>query len=459
MPETLLDRVDATLAQHQMLAEGETVLVAVSGGADSVALVHALLELGHRVEIAHFDHVTREGASAADAAFVRALAERLGIPFHHERQDVDAVRLGSGQSFEECARQLRYAFLLSTARERGCAAVATGHHEDDVAETVLMRLLRGTSPAGLGGIPPVRIEEDIRIVRPLLDCTREAIRGWLSGRDIDWREDKSNQDTHHTRNRVRHDLIPTLIDDYNPQLTGALARLADAQRSDNALLDSYAEAAFKRCFRLDVGMDRQEFSVLHDALQRRCILLLAWRHGAKLPHDSIVGAVRFIADGATGKYFDLGGGLSLYQGRTHTRALTRLDERECGDPVSLEIPGDTDALGWHFEARFLESPPQVALADYCGPGRQVFDADCVGTALCVRRRRPGDTFRPFGMAGTRKLKDYFIDEGIPAPDRDGQPLIIAGEDIVWVVGKATSAETAVTTSTRRILEIRVNACV
>ena len=458
MPATLLDEVCATLARHEMLGEGETVLVAVSGGADSVALVHALVDLGYSVEIAHFDHVTRDGGSGEDAVFVQGLAEGLAVPFHLGRGEVDAVRRVSGQSFEECARDLRYAFLLEKAAERRCSALATGHHRDDVAETVLMRVLRGTSPAGLGGIPPVRQADDIRIVRPLIDCTRDAIQGWLRARELSWCEDSSNQATEHLRNRVRHGLIPTLKRDYNPQLTGALARLAEAQRSDNDFLDREAEAVFGRCYHDAAGIDRQQFALLHDALQRRCILLLTWGLGIEVPHDRIVGGVDFVGAGATGKYFDLGEGFSLYQGRKHTRALSRLAQQAPEDAVSLAVPGDTDALGWHFEARYLESVPAKALAEYCGSGRQVFDADRLGSALCVRHRRPGDTFHPFGMTGTRKLKDYFIDLGIPAPDRGGQPLLIAGEEIVWVVGKATSAETAVTRSTRRILEIRVDAC-
>jgi tRNA(Ile)-lysidine synthase len=457
--DALLSGVAATIDRYEMMGPEAGVLVAVSGGADSVALVYALVELGYRVEVAHFDHMTRGGVSAEDATFVAALAREFGVPFHGDQQDVEAIRAGRGESFEACARDLRYEFLLETARAQECKLLATGHHQDDVAETVLMRLLRGAGPGGLAGIPPVRDEDDVRIVRPLLDCTRAEIQAWLTARGVSWREDSSNTDEAHLRNRVRHDLLPTLSEQYNPQLTGALARFADAQRVDSALLDGQADAAFEACFAEEHGVSREAFAALHEALQRRCMLRVGWAQEVELEHERVVGAVDFVMHGATGKYFDLGGGLSLYQGRTHTRVLAGEEIEAAGEEeISLAVPGKTVAMGREFSVGYLSELPKTSWSAYCGAGCQVFDADRVGETLCVRPRRPGDRFRPFGMTGTRKLKDYLIDLGVPTPDRDGMPLVTSGDEILWVVGKGTSAAAAVTQDTARILEIRVTLC-
>ncbi len=457
MTDSFTALVQETLARHAMLAEGRGALVAVSGGADSVALAHALHGLGHRIEIAHFDHQTRAGESARDAAFVRGLAAALDAPFHLESADVAAIQGGRAGSFEEVARALRYEFFLRTARARDCAAVATGHHKDDVAETVLMRVLRGSSPAGLAGIPPVRVEGGVRIVRPFISCSRASIRAWLEARGIAWREDPSNEDAAHLRNRVRHELLPRLVRDYNPQAADALCRLAEAQRGDNDLLDSLAAEALARCMQADAGLDCGAFRALHPALQRRCIRLIAFEHGVDCPFARVTAAAAFVQGAATGKRFDLGGGVLLYHGRTHVTLVVPQAAREAA-PAPLQVPGRTEAMGLAFHARYLEARPAGSLAAYCTPRRQVFDADCFGGALAVRGRQPGDHFTPLGMTGARKLKEYLIDLGMPEPERGRQALLVAGGRIAWVVGKASSAETAITEATERILEIEVRSC-
>ncbi len=453
--DAFLESVHTRIAAHKMVQPGDRVLAAVSGGADSMAMLYVLRALDIPLEIAHFDHQTRGRESRADAAFVRARATELGLPFHLESRPVAREARQAGVSFEQHARAVRYDFLLRIAAERGCAAVATAHHADDAAETVLMRVLRGSGPSGLAGVPPVRMERGVRIIRPLIDCARAEIEAWLRAHGIAWREDASNRDPRYLRNRIRHQLLPELVQSYNPRLREALLRLAEAQRLENEVLDRLAAEALRACMPTPEAVTRDVFRGLHEAIRRRCVLRIAWDRNVEIPFERVVDAAAFIAGAPTGRYFDLGGGVSLYSGRHAVEIIDAGSAPAKSGGVSLPVPGEAVAQGRRFRASLLKAPPAANLAAWCGPTRQVFDADAAGNLLEIRTRRTGDRFRPLGMEGTRKLKDYFIDVGIPAPRRDAVPLLIAGGRIVWVVGYAPGADAAVTPATKRFLKIEV----
>lgn len=450
----VLERVRDTLDRYHMLDEGDRCLLAVSGGPDSMCLMQVFYELGIPFEIAHLDHGTRAGESAQDAAFVGDMATQYGVPFHHERRDIPRETAQSAGSFEEVAREARYAFLLGTASERRCAVLATGHHADDQAETVLMRLFRGASPGGLGGIPPVRQCDEVRIIRPLLECYREDIVAFLEARGIPYREDRTNADTHHRRNRVRHELLPLLTRGYNPRVREALVRFAEAQRDEDQFLDGLAEDMMEACRTSEKALERGIFAMMHPALQRRVIALLGWEFGIECPFERIEAIRRHITEGPTGKACDLGKGVLLRNGRETTEIV---EEPAAIDTtvVALRVPGETEAFGRRYSVRELGERPSENLASYCTPARQVFDADALGTDLAIRFRRPGDRFTPLGLGGTKKLKDYFIGLGLTERQRARQPLLTAHGDIVWVVGFAMSQSAAVTPATRRCVEVLV----
>lgn len=453
MTDSLIERVQETMQAHRMAEPGDRILVAVSGGADSVCLLHSLRDLGYEVEVAHLDHQTREGASAADASFVAELCEQLGVRLHAESRAVEAEAEASPLSFEEYARRVRYQFLTEVAEENGCPIIATGHHADDQAETVLMRVLRGTSPGGLAGIPAVRASGKTRIIRPLIDCTRAEIVAFLDGRGIAHRIDHSNTDTRYLRNRIRHELIPSLTSEYNPRLSDALTRLAEVQRAENELLDDAAADFLNRCF--EAGrINRGAFARGMVACQRRAIVAIAWRYGVECPFDRVETARAFVMDGPVGRAFDLGGGVSLRNAHDRTdivKGSRETDPRE----IALVCPGETKAFGSVYRVRILERMPEEPLAQYCTPARQVFDAAALGDALTVRFRRPGDRFSPMGMGGTKKVKDYFVDAGVPAMDRDRIPLLLSAGRIAWVVGYAIGADFAVTKHSERLTEVEV----
>jgi len=448
-------RVRGFMRAHSMARDGSRLLAAVSGGADSVCLLHVLIELGYQVEVAHFDHQTRNGESGRDAEFVGETAARLGLPFHVESRPIDQESRGSGKSFEEYARSARYEFLTRVARARGCEAVATGHHADDNAETILMRLIRGTTPAGAAGIPAVGAWGGVSVIRPLLGVRRDEVMAYVAERGLEYRQDTTNVDVRYARNRVRHELLPLLAERYNPRVREALLRFAEAQRADAELLDQLSAGAFDQCVFEDAVIDRPQFRNQPEALQRRVVTEFGRLLGVTdMPFDRVIDAIRFIARGATGAMFDLGAGVQLQNAKRHTKPLATRPEAE-PEETPLAVPGVTAALGRVFRAHVLEQRPAPDLPAYCTPRRQVFDAAAAGKDLSVRRRRPGDSFTPLGMTGTKKLQDYFVDAGVPAFERDAQILLTGGGKILWVVGGAISSHAAVTESTARFLEVDI----
>jgi tRNA(Ile)-lysidine synthase len=244
----VLRTVRETIARHKMFEPGDSVLVAVSGGPDSVALIHILntisREYSIRLAVAHLNHSLRERESDRDAEFVEALAEHFDWPFYLEKKDVRGFRRRRHLSLEEAARQVRYAFFDATASNEGFKKIALGHHGDDNAELVLMNLLRGSGPLGLSGIAPVR---DSKIVRPLIDLKRSQILEYISEKKIAFVTDSSNRDPAYRRNKIRHHLIPELKKFYNPAIVDSLNRLGAIVQAENKWFDGAIEPVFADC--------------------------------------------------------------------------------------------------------------------------------------------------------------------------------------------------------------------
>jgi tRNA(Ile)-lysidine synthase len=452
MPSGLPEEVAAFIAAEALLPAQARVLVAVSGGADSVALLRVLLTLGYACGVAHLDHGTREGESAADADFVRALASDLNCPYFERRT---VVTPASGESFEMAARDVRYAFLLETARREEYDFLATGHHADDQAETILLRLLRGTSPVGMGGIAPVREQDGIRIVRPLLEQPREAIVAWLTSIDQSWREDHTNADVATPRNRVRHELLPYLAEHFNPSVRRALTRTARLMRQYDAMLPRSAPGVVREDEEGYPVIVREVFEKLARAEQGEVLQALAHRFGVALPEARVAAAIQFVATGPTGAAHDFGDGIMFRQGQREAFVVEPGRATGSPDPVSLPCPGTCRWGSVTLVARRIASPLGKTPAAYASPWRQVFDADALPSALCVRGWQAGDRMQPFGMEGSRKLQDIFTDDGVPAPKRVTIPVLMAGDTILWVAGYRRSRHAPVSAETRHIIEIEV----
>jgi tRNA(Ile)-lysidine synthase len=441
------DQVERTIRRHALLAGGETVLVAVSGGADSVALLHFLVELAPawrlRLHVLHVDHQLRPD-SAADAEFVRALGARLGVPV-----DVVNVTVDSRGSLEAAARESRYAALEAGAARVTAHRIALGHTADDQAETVLMHLLEGAGVRGLAGIPPVRG----RIIRPLLEVHRAALEAELRRAAIPWVEDPSNRDPKFLRNRIRHELLPLLADSYNPGIAAALTRVSTLARDTVAALDRAAAVELERLAAFDAGavtLPLGSLRALPRPIAAEILRQAAERLGSRAPLRAWAhrGLRRALAVPPPRRPFRLGGVTVEMSG-----ALARLARAPLAALVArpIAVPGRTELpeIGQTLEARIVGAEAYTVPRD---PSRVAFDADELGGSLAVRARRRGDRFVPFGGA-ERRLKTLLIDAKVPRWDRARVPLIEAGGVIIWVGGLRRSAAARVTARTRRVLEL------
>jgi tRNA(Ile)-lysidine synthase len=444
---SLLGQVERTIRRHAMLAGGETVLVAVSGGADSVALLHLLASLATAwrlgLHVIHVDHQLRAD-SAKDAEFVHALGARLGIAV-----DVATVTVDRRGSLEAAARSARYAALEACATRIGAARIALGHTADDQAETVLMRLVQGAGVRGLAGIPPVRG----RIIRPLIELSRPVLEAELRRAGLMWVEDPTNRDPKFLRNRIRHELLPLLSDSYNPDIAPALVRVAALAREAVFALDESAAAELDR---LAVWGDRA-VTVSLEPLRRlprpiaaEVVRQAAARLGSRAPLRAWAhrGLKRVLAVPAPRRAFKLGGVTVEVSGalaRLASAPLPALIERVVPVPGRTEMP----EIGQALDARLISPDAYEIPRDATSVA---FDADELAAPLIVRARRRGDRFVAFGGV-ERRLKTLLIEAKIPRWDRGRVPVVEAGGAIVWVGRVRRGAAARVTARTRRVLEL------
>ena len=476
----LLCAVAQTVRVRKLFEAGQCLLVAVSGGADSVALLLALQTLrrtrGLRLTVAHLHHGIRGRAADADADFVQRLCRRLRLPCVVARCDVPRLARRRGLSLEAAAREARYAFLCSTARELGANAVATAHTADDQAETVVLRFARGAGPEGLAGIPYSHARGKVRIVRPLLDVDRAQVEQFLRARRQAWREDETNRDPSFTRNRVRHDVLPYLSRMLNPGLRSVLRRTAEILREENAWCDDLAARALAD---LTAGpgstarrgssqaLDCRQLARLPLALRRRIVRL--WLAGAGVPpehvdFDVVERTLRLCgrtSGSASEELPDRWHVLRRYaiasveqMGRGRGRASPRR-----AVPVALQVPGETVLAEFGLRCRvretlgFVREPPPGAGRYPC---RAFIDREVLrARGLAARCRRPGDRMTPLGMERPRKIQDVFVDAKVPRDERDRLPLIVCGREIVWVPGYRVAQGWEVRGKGAPSLEIRV----
>jgi len=431
-----------------MLAGGESVLVAVSGGADSVGLLHLLHALAPSwrltLHVVHVDHGLRP-ESAADAAFVRDLGARLGVPVEVER-----VHVGPG-SVEAAARAARYAALEAWAERLGAARIAVGHTLDDQAETVLMRMLDGAGVRGLAAIPPVRG----RIIRPLVEIRREALRALLTAEGVAWVEDPSNRDPKFLRNRIRHELLPLLAASYATDVIEALARVARLAREAVNALDHTATLELQRLTHETphaITLSRSALAALPPSVGAEVLRQAAARLGSRAPLRAWAhrGLRRVLAEPPPRRAFRLGGLNVEVSGdrlRVGARPGPALPPRVLSVPGRLELP-EIDSV---LEARLRPAAGYVLSR---AADQVAFDAAGVPRTLLVRARRRGDRLLAFG-GGERRLKSLLIDAGVPRWDRNRLPLVEADGQILWVAGLRRAAMAPITPQTREVVEIRL----
>ncbi len=465
--QSLEERVLCFIREHNLVTDRSPLVVAVSGGADSVCLLHLLTELrgelGVDLHIAHLDHQLRGADSRADARYVANLARRLCVPATIEQRDVRSYHARRGASLEESAREVRYAFLAEVTRAVGADRVATGHTLDDHAETVLMHLIRGTGTGGLRGLQPINSWQtgagSLTIVRPLLEVTRQETFEYCRHQRFHPRLDVSNLSLSPVRNRIRHQLLP-LLEDYNPQMVDALVRTARIAGDDLQLLDELAAEAWLEVVRRQADtfiLDKAGFIGLPVSLQRS---LLRRAIGELLGSLKDIEA-RHIEEVLAGLSLPTGSSLTLPGGVLFTvdynRYLVGTDPLalcpfpELTGEYVLKIPGQTLIPGWRIEASIISSADMKKEED---DFTARFRLDKVGDGVTVRSRRRGDRFQPLGMDQVKKLGEFMIDARVPRTWRDRVPVVCSPRHIIWVVGWRMDDRLKVTASTDRVLRLR-----
>ncbi len=450
-----------------MVRAGDLVLVAVSAGPDSTALLHALAQLrpvfSLRLRAVHIHHGIRGREADRDARAAGSLARKLKLPFSLRKVDAPAYASKRKLSLETAARELRYAALGAAAKRCRADRIATGHTLDDQAETVLLNLLRGAGPRGLAGIPPVRG----RIIRPLLGVSRAEVERYLKDQGLSYRLDRSNADLAHTRNQLRHRIMPALKR-IQPAVVPHLAALAEIMRDEDTFVSQQAEAALASVTscrgneRIALRLDA--FAAQPTALQRR-LLRLALAHikgdGLDLELERVEAVLMLALSGRTGAVIELPEGIraeraygELVIRRCTSDAPCALSTRQSriSDPRqwALPVPGDLSIpdLGVRLTATLSRSKKLPTKANAA-----LLDADAIQTPLLVRARRPGDRFRPTGMRAATKLQDFLVNAKVPRAERDRIPLVLSVGRIVWVVGHRVSEDAKVTGETRRTVRL------
>jgi len=451
--------VRKTIQKHRMLNPGDRVLVAVSGGADSVALLLCLHELASRLDlslaIAHLNHRIRGREGDDDEEFVRSLSAGLGLPFYSEAIEVKKRAIEEKRNLEELAREKRYEFLGRIARRIGAQKIAVGHSLNDQAETILFRFIRGSGIEGLSAIHPV---VDGVMIRPLLDCSRKDIVEYLKQKGADYRDDSTNKSMAHTRNRIRMELVPYL-EGINPRLIETLAREASLSRETWAFVEEQAKEALERlCSRAEngVSIELHGFKMLHSALQKQ-VLRQALRE--------CIGTLR----GITAKHLDgllslcgpgRSGDLILFPGQIvairqfDTLLLAKRPPRQKQSfAYRLEIPGEcrVPEAGVVFRSGICSTPDPKTIQTKQGT-KAFLDPRALPQFLTVRSKEPGDRY---GGAGHRKVKKLLIGGRVPLLQRLDLPMVAAGSTVIWVPGFKPARAFAARTDSRECILVEL----
>lgn len=451
----LCARFARTILEQNLFNPGDCLIVAISGGADSTALLHLLANLegfSLRLVAAHLNHCLRGRESDGDEEFSRKLAADLNIPFESRRVDVKELARQQGLNLEDAGRRARTAFLEELRILRQGAAIAVAHHGDDQAETVLMRLLRGSGASGLAGMSAINGR---KIIRPLLGFNRPEIESYLLEQGLAYREDSSNLDTRFLRNRIRHELLP-LLEEYNPTIRERLNVCAGLLADEDQLLLQYTSELMFRCckFEEDVAScDTEILKEAHPALRRRLYRLVI---------KGLIGNTELISN-------------------LHVEAVERLIKSNRPN-ASLSLPQNIKVVRQYRWLKFIVNSSQPAALNelfISGPGHYplangkaltvdytvgdidyssinadtaVFDEESAPFPWHVRPYCNGDRMVPLGMDGSKKIKDLFIDEKIPLSQRSQTPLIFSGKNLIWTCGLRTSNVGKLTESSVKIIK-------
>lgn len=426
----MVERVELFAREYDMLPEGSLVVAAVSGGRDSMCLLDVLVslreKLGFRLAACHFNHQLRGAESRGDEAFVEKYCQRLGVPIVIGRGDVRARATQLGESVEEAARVLRYAFFDKTLLELGADRLATAHHADDNGETLLINLVRGTGLQGLTGIPPRRGA----VVRPMLSISHQQICVYAEERRVPYREDSSNERRDYLRNRIRHDVMP-LLREMNPQLSKSMFKTTRLLRSDNDYLNARGYELFAKARTAEDNyiIEAAVLAMAPDAVATRAVRRIFEEMGETPPAARLEDIVSLARGSDPSAYLQVGGDLLVQRVYDDLLFTTQGEPVAPFAPVALHLEGETllSSGGWRVVCERGICPQERER------GVNYLKPDVAQQTLVVRPRQIGDEITLRTGGGRKTLKKLFIDEKIPRSEREVVP-VIAGEDGVVAVG-------------------------
>ena len=464
----MLDRVFEYICRNKLFEQGDSVVLGVSGGADSMAMLHILDSLSSRLDVklqvAHLNHKLRGLEAKEDAFFVRGAAEAMGLPCTIGEVDVPAMISQHKLSTEEAARKARYDFLLQTAQDLGANKIAVAHNADDQAETLVMHLVKGTGLEGLSGMKPA----SGCIVRPLLFLRRREIEAFCRTLGITFRTDSTNADLAFLRNRIRHQLIPVLMG-YNSNIVEALIRTGEIIRAENDYIEEEALRAYESVVAVTDGracFNPDKYRRLDTALQRRLVrhvfqVLVGKEHSLEFPQ---VERVReFVISGQTGKVLELPKKVVVEKGYSGVIFSSAEDsshfvgEAQEWEELPLVITGITvlPAVKAKIAAEVLLFD-EAADQFFAAPAEEAYlDMDKLVFPLTVGPKREGEVFQPLGSAGSKTIKKFFIDEKVPRQKRWLVPVLYDGNGVVWVCGLRIDDRVKITCSTRKVLHLKL----
>ena len=450
------------IEKHHLLLCGDGVLVAVSGGPDSVALLHRLMELREefqlRLEVAHLQHGIRGDDAREDARFVAELAQQLGLPFHLKEVSLPRIKSAAGKgNLEALARDERYGFFAELVRHRGLCKVATAHTRDDQAETLLMWFLRGSGMKGLGGMAPLHQRNsaglELTIIRPLLATSKTEVLNYLSEKCQRFRRDRTNQEPTLLRNWIRLELLPKIHERIDGRLSERLSRQAEILRDEEQWIAHWVHDSLQK-IRDGSEMRRDLLLSQPVAVQRRVLRLwIAETRGnlRGLDFVHVEKLRRLIELGPPQGRLALPGGWEVAREYDQLK-MVRRSPRLRGSCYAYDfVAGSTLRVveaGWEIRSEFIRPPLERFPVD---AKEAVFDAACLTGPLTVRNFRNGDYLQPLGMSGHKKVKDLFIEQKLPLEMRATLPLLVLDQEILWVAGYRRSERAKVTVDTTTIL--------
>jgi len=462
----LLDQVKRTIDRYHLLDKGDRVVVGVSGGVDSMVLLHLLnacrQEFDLSLIVAHVNHGLRPTESEKEAELVQKESQRLCLTFEYGQFHAKEFQKVRGVSLQDACRRIRFHFFNALLQKYGANKIALGHHADDQVETVLLRLMRGSGLKGLKGMLPIR---EGKVIRPLLEVWRREIESFAEAMKISYLLDSSNLRKNYLRNRLRLSLIPLIEKEYQPNLKEILLKASAILREENDYLERGAEEAYHKIVQEEkeaISFRFSEYQSLHPAIQWRIIHRLLGRiYSEEVTIEEREGSVidhvyKQLHQPCSSFLMELPHGVFLEKRYDFVSGKKGWLKPIPPFEVELISPGRTYIKEIEKEVMIEEISRSDRVEDFCWLHYTAFfDYESLQFPLRIRNLRPGDRFQPLGVKGTQKLKEFFIDHKIPKFERPRIPLLTSGEMIAWVVGFRIDERVKVTENTQRVLRVKV----